>query len=350
MKISICIPQFNRIEYLKIVLRDIEKQDYEDIEVCISDDASNDDTEETITNIKKDYKFPLVYYRFATNNGYDRNLRKSMELASGDYCFILGNDDTLSDTNAISRLTTFLKENAQPDVGFCNSADYIKTQEVQTRANETRVIGTGVEIALKYYSSFSFVAGLIFKRSAFLQHNTNEFDGSIYVQIYLACRIICNGGLFFTYNEALVHKDVRVANQIANSYREKLPRKWSEFQRLDSGLPSYSNVAYQAISRSLSDDSERDLIAFSILKRIYMFTYPFWLVDFRENDAIVASFGLINGLPPNKFQFYKQLSLLRRIKVNLLYTSSSFIGIITPLFLYRKAKKTLYKIAKKHPV
>lgn len=346
MRISICIPQFNRIAFLKIVLAEIEQQSYDNIEVCISDDASSDDTEKEIKRIKENYKFPVKYHRFELNQGYDRNLRMSMEMSSGDYCFILGNDDSLSDFDAIRRLVNFLDDNRRPDVGFCNNADYIKTDEIQKRAHASKILGSGKEVALKYYSSFSFVAGLIFKRQTFLKYNTAEFDGSIYVQIYLACTIICNGGTFFTIDEPFVYKDVRVDNSIANSYRDTLPRKWSDYKTIDSGLPSYSNVAYEAIRRNL-DREEQVKVAYFILKRIYMFTYPFWLIDFKQNQAFVASIGLVRGLPPNKFIFYKQLTWLQKFKINTLYVISSFLGIITPVSLYKKLKHRLYQIAKK---
>lgn len=48
MKISICIPQYNRIEYLLKSLRIIEEQTYPNIEISISDDCSSDDTVEKI--------------------------------------------------------------------------------------------------------------------------------------------------------------------------------------------------------------------------------------------------------------------------------------------------------------
>ena len=44
MKISICIPHYNRIEYLLKSLAFIEKQTYDNVEIVISDDNSSDDT------------------------------------------------------------------------------------------------------------------------------------------------------------------------------------------------------------------------------------------------------------------------------------------------------------------
>lgn len=343
MKISICIPQYNRIQYLKISLLKIAEQKEAKIEIVISDDASTDDTSLQIEELKKTYPFPINYFRFESNQGYDRNLRKSLELASGDYCFILGNDDTLLDNKVINRLTKFIQENNYPDVGFCNSADYLNIDDVQIRAQQTANIGTGANIALKYYSSFSFVAGLIFKKSAFDSVNTSKLDGSIYVQIYLATLIIIRGGYLFTIKEPMVLKDIRVNNEIANSYLDTLPRTKSEYKILDSGLPSYANVCAMAFKDAGLKETK---YYFKIIKRIYLFTYPFWLLDYRKNSALIAALGLREGLKLKYFKNYELFSTTDKLKLKTYYMLSSFLGLTIPVYLFEKLKKQLYKIAK----
>src|SRR6266850_5312706 len=116
MKISICFPQYNRIEYLLKSLEIISCQTYGEIEVCISDDCSTDNTIGEIEKLRLRYKYPIVLDKFDRNQGYDRNLRRSMELATGDYCFTLGNDDTLNDIGCIERLVNFLTVNNKPEI------------------------------------------------------------------------------------------------------------------------------------------------------------------------------------------------------------------------------------------
>ncbi len=344
MKISICIPQYNRIEYLKVSLLKIAEQKNASIEVVIADDASTDETTVEIAKLKKTYPFPIVYYRFEQNQGYDRNLRKSMELASGDYCFILGNDDTLFDHNALSKLVQFLAVNNYPEVGFCNSADYFKQNDIQIRAKKTAVIGSGKQIALKYYSSFSFVAGLIFKKSSFNTVNTNKLDGSVYAQIYLASLIIINGGRLFTIREPLILKDIRINNDIANSYVDTLPRLKSEYKILNAGLPSYALVCATSFKDAGLD--ERDYY-FKIIKRIYQFTYPFWLVNYRINHARVAAIGLKEGLKLTRFKNHDLFNRAEKLKLLSYYYASTFLGLYTPILFFNSLKKQLYRLAKR---
>src|SRR4051812_41526616 len=108
MRISICIPQYNRIDYLLQSLKTIEEQSYDDIEVVISDDCSTDDTQARIKKLQTTYRFPIVYHRNRMNLGYDANYRKSIELGSCVYCLVIGNDDGINGKNRIKQLVDYL--------------------------------------------------------------------------------------------------------------------------------------------------------------------------------------------------------------------------------------------------
>ncbi len=344
MKISICIPQFNRIEFLLKSIYKINEQTYKNIEIVISDDASSDNTELEINKLLKLPEFNIVYHRFNENVGYDRNLRKSLELATGDYCFILGNDDTLNKNEDIQYLVDYLNANNLPDIGFCNSIDFVDSSDKSIRAKITTIIGTGPEVALKYYSSFSFVAGIIIKKSTFDKFNTSAYDKSIYVQIYLAVMIILNGGIFFTLSDLYIQKDIRIAGSKANSYLDTLPRKWKEYKILDAGLPSYVNVTLSAFNDS---NLLNDKYIHRILLRIYLVTYPFWILNYKENNALVAAFGLAKGLSIKSFnKYYVLLPSWKKMIITIVYYLSTTIALLTPVFIFNSFKKILYSLVK----
>ena len=198
MKISVCYIQYNRIECLLRSLRLLERQTYDNIEVVISDDASTDNTEQEILLLKQNYRFSLVYSRLTTNCGYDRNYRRCVELASGDYCFVLGNDDAIVGDNSILNLVQFLKRSNYPSIGFTNYFEYSEPDNIIERAKITGVLGTGLDVALRQYNSFSFVGGLIYKKNIFDKYNTDLHDGSIYAQLYIGMAIIIGGEMLFS--------------------------------------------------------------------------------------------------------------------------------------------------------
>src|SRR5688572_21985126 len=151
MKISLCIPQYNRIQFLLKNLEILAEQTYSDVEIVISDDCSTDDTEQQIKALQGNYRYPIIYSRNPTNYGYDRNLRRSMELATGEYCFVLGNDDSLNFPEALDMLAKFLQENNYPEIGYCNMTEEADRSQVFERATQTAVIGSGTEVAFTYY-------------------------------------------------------------------------------------------------------------------------------------------------------------------------------------------------------
>ncbi|NDK54521.1 glycosyltransferase family 2 protein [Pontibacter fetidus] len=340
MKISLCIPQYNRIQYLLKNLEVIVQQSYSDIEVIISDDCSTDDTEEQIKKLQFNYKYPLIYKKNKTNLGYDRNLRQSLELASGDYLFILGNDDTLTKTTVIEELALFLRNSNHPDVGFCNYSEFSNPKNITQRALSTGVVGNGLHIALKFYKSFSFVAGIIFKREKFLEVNTDKHDKSIYVQMYMASLIIAKGGSLFTIKEPLVSKDIIIENKIANSYRDTLARNIYEFKPADGGLPSVANVIVSSFEDAGFNKKD---VAYKVLKGIYTTTYPFWLIDYRTNNALVSSLGLAVGLRPSQVSTAKLLKKDDLLKIYFLYSIFTTVGLFTPTFIFKKFKSYVYR-------
>jgi len=344
IKFSLCIPHYNRIEYLLENLKVIELQTYPNIEVIISDDCSSDSTPNAIKDLIPSYKYPIVFHRNPTNKGYDFNLRKSMELATGDYCFILGNDDTLWGINSIHNLAAFLIENALPEIGFCNFIEDSQRNTVIERASKTGIIGGGYDYAIKHYRSFSFVAGIILKRTAFNDANTSRFDGSVFVQMYFAAKIIGSGQRLFTIKEPLVLKDILINQSKANSYRDTLPRKWRDFKSLDGGIPGVINVGVEAF-KELNYPVEST--TFAILKGVYKYSYPYWILDYRQNHSFVGAIGFLSGLFPSKIKEFRNLRVLNRAKIMLHYIASTTIGLFTPIFLFKRLKNFIYKTIKK---
>lgn len=108
MRLSICIPTYNRASTLRRLLDSIASQIGNDgmVEVAISDNASTDDTAELIAGYVA-AGLPITYHRFDENRGFDRNLLNAIDIASGEYCWLLGSDDFL-EPNALTRMRDVL--------------------------------------------------------------------------------------------------------------------------------------------------------------------------------------------------------------------------------------------------
>jgi glycosyltransferase involved in cell wall biosynthesis len=91
--LSICIPTYNRSEYLYSNLLSIFSQikNPEIIEVLVSDNNSND---ETISIVSKFLKYSnFIFLRQEENIGPAKNFLSVVSQAKGEYCWIIGDDD-----------------------------------------------------------------------------------------------------------------------------------------------------------------------------------------------------------------------------------------------------------------
>ena len=95
MKVSICIPTYNRQKYLQLTLDKITKQgkflNTNDIEIVISDNCSTDNTFDLVQNFIKKYPNKIKYYKNNKNIGF-ANIYRVMSYADGDFLKI--NSDT----------------------------------------------------------------------------------------------------------------------------------------------------------------------------------------------------------------------------------------------------------------
>jgi glycosyltransferase involved in cell wall biosynthesis len=88
------------------------KQDYPNLEVIISDDASNDNTEEVAQSFANDIRFKY-FKNNSEHMSLATHLRKAcFEYASGDWILILDDDDYLIDSNYISKVIDVINTDA----------------------------------------------------------------------------------------------------------------------------------------------------------------------------------------------------------------------------------------------
>lgn len=93
LPLSICIPTYNRGPYLDELLSSIHREpDAHLIEVCISDNASDDNTE-AIVQSWSDRGLRIRFKRQPTNLGPDRNYLAVAEMATSEYIWLIGSDD-----------------------------------------------------------------------------------------------------------------------------------------------------------------------------------------------------------------------------------------------------------------
>lgn len=109
--VSICIPTHNRGEILPRAVDSALSQDYPNVEIIISDNASSDETE-NICNLLKSQYSNLRCFRQEINIGPVANFQFARLMANGTYFMWLGDDDWL-DQDYVSKCVDRLQNNKE---------------------------------------------------------------------------------------------------------------------------------------------------------------------------------------------------------------------------------------------
>lgn len=113
---SICIPTFNRREMLCQAIRSAINQTYDNIEVVISDNASDDGTSEAVRAIAD----PRIrYFRNDNNIGGASNWERCVHLAKGQFFSWLQDDDLLLPHFVSTAVTALRSTEAACCFGAC---------------------------------------------------------------------------------------------------------------------------------------------------------------------------------------------------------------------------------------
>jgi abequosyltransferase len=217
IKLSICIPTYNFGAFIGETLSAVidQSQDRDDVEIVIVDGASTDNTGEVVRSFQ-DRSPSLVYNRLERKGGIDNDLARTVELARGDYCWLLSSDDVPS-TGAISRM---LREfGSGCDIYLCSRT--ICDQDLRPLFDQHWLSGgmedriftfAGHRDLIDYFSRagsigslFSYMSSIVVKRAAW---NTigrdNRLIGSNYAHVARLFSILREGGTLKYIREPLV--------------------------------------------------------------------------------------------------------------------------------------------------
>jgi glycosyltransferase involved in cell wall biosynthesis len=109
--VSICLPVFNGEQYLSQAIESALSQTFEDFELIIVDDASNDRTIELVEEfVKQDNR--IKFHRSSVNKGLFANYNHCLREARGEYIKPFAQDDLLH-PDALSSSLEVLENNAE---------------------------------------------------------------------------------------------------------------------------------------------------------------------------------------------------------------------------------------------
>ena len=216
--LSICIPTYNRAKYLKDALDSILKQINENnkykVEICISDNASEDNTEELVEEYQKKSPIPIIYHKNEKNMGADYNYLKVVEIANGEYCWLLGSDDIIEE-GGIDTVLSETEKNGDVDIFTFDRYAYSRDLKIKKIKKNYKPKIKNLESSIVFQNmyeilnhtaiNFGYISVIVINRKKWLSvKGYKKWIGSAYVHVYIIYSIIKQGSIVKFVNKHLV--------------------------------------------------------------------------------------------------------------------------------------------------
>ena len=183
--LSICIATYNRSRFIAETLDSIVGQLGPLVDLVVVDGASSDDTGSVVGRYLRPAA-PVRYFREAVNSGVDGDYDKAVGYATGDYCWLMTDDD-LMEPGAVARVLASLA--AGPDLVVVNSrvlsADLSKVlmSRFLTFADDREYDSGSESFFIDVANYLSFIGSVIIKRSLWMQRDHVSFNGTVFAHV-----------------------------------------------------------------------------------------------------------------------------------------------------------------------
>lgn len=185
-KLSICIATFNRGKFIAETLDSILHQMQPGVELIVVDGASPDNTEEVMRQYLLNYP-EIRYYRELVNSGVDADYDKAVEYATGEYCWLMTDDDVLM-PGAIEAVLHSI--HSSPELVVVNSEvknfDFSKTyveRSLIITDNRNYEANDGESFFVDIASYLSFIGAVVIKREVWLARDRESYYGSLFIHV-----------------------------------------------------------------------------------------------------------------------------------------------------------------------
>ena len=119
-RFSILVPTRNRLELLGYAIETVRKQDFQDWEIIVSDNASEQDVRSYVESLRDDR---ITFLRTEAFVSVTENWNRALEKSVGDYVIMLGDDDGLF-KGSLKELNRLIRDFSNPDFVYTDAVQF----------------------------------------------------------------------------------------------------------------------------------------------------------------------------------------------------------------------------------
>lgn len=232
--VSVIVLTYNHEVFIKACLEEILKQDYENFELIVCDDFSEDRTWQTIQSIE-DEEDRIRSFRNEENLGPSKNFFCALKQCKGDFVALCEGDDLWTDSN---KLTLQMKEmNANPGTSLVY-ADYSKIddsgREIEKQVLEEQPGQFDLRDMLSNHGPST--NSVLIRKNALPKKFPSSFYEVLNPDVFIIGFGLRSGRTLYI-------------NKVLSAHREHDTGIWTSLDRFERGLIRYSTLVkfYQAI-------------------------------------------------------------------------------------------------------
>jgi len=275
LKFSICLPSYNGANVILETVQSILSQDFNNFELIIVDDNSNDNTEEVVSKIKDPR---IKFFKNNVNLGYPKNLEKCREKATGDIIYLMGQDDilaegALSDTYRAFKLSDDIGAVTRPYYWFYEEITKPVRAKKQFDKNKDSIISIhdSKEAVIAVFQTLDQLSGLAYRKK--------YMDIPFHEDIF-PCHVYPFASIFKKHPIVFL-KDYNVAVRIQSSQTRGISSIY-EKSPIQSWVDMFNNVFYEKEFADIKEKCIKNFVAVNYVGLVQIKNYSEYKYLLRE--------------------------------------------------------------------
>jgi glycosyltransferase involved in cell wall biosynthesis len=156
------------------------------VEVVVLDCGSKDDTQKIVSQYASRYDC-LRYINQGQNNGIDRDFDRAVELARGQYCWLMTDDDVLKE-GAVASVLKVINRNPSLIIVNAEIRSFNMSQVLQSRwlnIPEDRAYAPEEteQLVIDTSNILKFIGCVVIKRSIWIERARKQYYGSLFIYL-----------------------------------------------------------------------------------------------------------------------------------------------------------------------
>lgn len=173
--VSVSIPTYNSAAYIKECLDSVLEQDYPNIEIIVSDDASTDDTVSILLDYQSKHSSIKLNFN-KTNLGITKNCNVILSLCKGKYIAFFAGDDVML-PEKIKQQVEYMEKNTKCTISYHNAEVFFTNDPTNKKSylhhHMVKPRSGDVNVSIKY-GPFNAACSSMVRRDKIPLHGFDE--------------------------------------------------------------------------------------------------------------------------------------------------------------------------------